>query len=231
MTEPNWVCVYCGLEEPDVRDRTRDHIPPKNLFPEPRPSNLITVPCYRSCNKSASTDDEYFRWVLIVRNQAGEHPDAQKVFDGSVLRSIGRPEAMGFSTLLQNNTYDLPVYTEGGIYIGETGGFKVDHARVNRVAARIIQGLYSDRYKSRLPDSHKTVCWNDAILAVENQEWVGKFKAFFGPLILEPPERVIGNNVFEYWFQASIDDENSTFWILRFYEDMTFFGGTTSAFN
>ena len=227
MVEPERECVYCGSGD----EITRDHIPPKNLFPEPRPSDLITVDSCRQCNQTASMDDEYFRWVLIVRNQAGEYPDAHEIFDGSVLRSIGRPEAKGFSTLLRNNTVDVHVYTEGGIYLGEVGGFRVDHNRVNHVATRIIQGLYSDRFKTRLPDTHKVVCWNDAILASDNQEWIESFKAFFGPIIQERPERVIGNNVFKYWFLHDKEDEFSTFWILRFFDDMTFFGGTSSAFN
>ena len=56
-------CVYCGREA----QLTSDHIPPKNLFPKPRPSNLITVPSCKRCNRSASKDDEYLRLVLVMR--------------------------------------------------------------------------------------------------------------------------------------------------------------------
>ena len=87
MTEPNWVCVYCGLEEPDIRDRTRDHIPPRNLFPEPRLSDLITVPSCRSCNETASMDDEFFLIMVAGRLDAHDHPQAQKVLE-SIIRSF-----------------------------------------------------------------------------------------------------------------------------------------------
>jgi len=40
------ICVYCGKKLP----LTKDHIPPKNLYSKPRPSNLITVPCCEKCN-------------------------------------------------------------------------------------------------------------------------------------------------------------------------------------
>ena len=49
-------CIYCGNTE----DLTKDHIPPKTLFPKPRPSNLITVPCCKNCNGSFSLEKDLF---------------------------------------------------------------------------------------------------------------------------------------------------------------------------
>lgn len=49
-------CVYCGR----TTDPTRDHVPPRAVFPKPRPKNLVTVPACRPCNSSAAADDEYF---------------------------------------------------------------------------------------------------------------------------------------------------------------------------
>lgn len=121
MAEPKWVCVYCGIEEPEIRDRTRDHIPPRNLFPEPRPSDLITVPCCRQCNNSASKDDEYFRSMLAMRNDAGEHPEAQKILP-VVFRSLRRPQGSGFTKKLLQNVTPVDVRTPAGIYVGRAGG-------------------------------------------------------------------------------------------------------------
>ena len=53
------LCIYCGKNEANERD----HIPPKSFFPEPRPSNLITVPSCSVCNRGYGKIDE------IVRNQ------------------------------------------------------------------------------------------------------------------------------------------------------------------
>jgi hypothetical protein len=54
-----------------IQDLTRDHVPPANLFPEPRPSNLITVPCCRNCNQSYSLDDEAMRvWLAAAANRS-----------------------------------------------------------------------------------------------------------------------------------------------------------------
>jgi hypothetical protein len=40
---------------------TRDHIPPKGIFPTPRSNDLITVPSCASCNRAACESDELFR--------------------------------------------------------------------------------------------------------------------------------------------------------------------------
>src|SRR5437016_4846066 len=51
------ICYLCR-KRPGT---TRDHVPPKNLFPRPRPSSLVTVPCCEKCNNRFSKHDEYFR--------------------------------------------------------------------------------------------------------------------------------------------------------------------------
>jgi 5-methylcytosine-specific restriction endonuclease McrA len=55
-------CAYCG----SPTDLTRDHVPPKNLFPLPKPVNLITVPACKKCHSETSQDDEYFRVKILL---------------------------------------------------------------------------------------------------------------------------------------------------------------------
>jgi hypothetical protein len=63
-TEPD--CIYCG----STTEPTRDHVPPRAVFPKPRPKNLLTVPACRACNSAAAADDEYFAAVLRAATQA-----------------------------------------------------------------------------------------------------------------------------------------------------------------
>jgi hypothetical protein len=81
----NNVCVYYGSTEA----LTDDHIPPKTLFPKARPANLITVRSCRSCNEGASKDDEYFRLVISMRNDSGDHPAVKKTIP-SIYRSFAK---------------------------------------------------------------------------------------------------------------------------------------------
>jgi hypothetical protein len=86
-------CVNCGA----AVDLTRDHVPPKNLFPKPRPE-LFTVASCRACNNGASEDDEYFRLTLSMAEGSGDHPDAKGVLP-AVLRSLEHASATARSHL------------------------------------------------------------------------------------------------------------------------------------
>ena len=57
------ICVLCGARA----GTTIDHVPPKALFPPPRPK-LITVPACEICNGSASEAEEKFRVYLSAKS-------------------------------------------------------------------------------------------------------------------------------------------------------------------
>jgi hypothetical protein len=61
-TPPRDSCVYCG--EPG--QLTRDHVSPQSIFPNPKPSNLITVPACQDCNGGFRLDREYFRTFVVA---------------------------------------------------------------------------------------------------------------------------------------------------------------------
>ena len=60
-------CYLCG----GIAD-TRDHVPPRGIFSEPRPSDLITVPCCGKCNNQFSTEDEWFRTLIGMHANLGD---------------------------------------------------------------------------------------------------------------------------------------------------------------
>ena len=76
-------CYLCGKKASQTAEGTLtcEHLPPKNLFPSPRP-HLITVPCCLTCNNQASNDDEYFRVALSAgynANKTGKEIWTEKV--------------------------------------------------------------------------------------------------------------------------------------------------------
>jgi hypothetical protein len=90
-------CAYCG----STSELTDDHIPPKNLFPKPRPENIITVKACKICVKDTSKDDEYFRmnrfsllcvaWVLeavYTARKGGKHGSRINARNGKTHRII-----------------------------------------------------------------------------------------------------------------------------------------------
>ena len=79
-------CYLCGARE----KLTKDHVPPKNLFPLPRPKNLITVPCCERCNSGFSKADERFRVYVstpINSSESGKWILREKVFGSTFIRS------------------------------------------------------------------------------------------------------------------------------------------------
>lgn len=77
-------CVFCGATA-----KTRDHVPPKCIFPDDRRINLRTVPACEICNSKTKKDDEYFRMVLATAandsNAAGSVLK-KKIFPGATVR-------------------------------------------------------------------------------------------------------------------------------------------------
>jgi hypothetical protein len=68
-------------------DLDPDHVPPKGLFPKPRPDNLITVPCCFACNNQHSGFDERLRIAASLpfdRNAVGQSIWEDKVVGGTL---------------------------------------------------------------------------------------------------------------------------------------------------
>lgn len=211
-------CVYCGK----VKEISNDHIPPKNLFPSPRPINLITVPSCKECNQKASNDDEYFRLVLSMRSDTFKHPEVSKNIV-KLQRSLQKPEQKGFRASFLNSLAFVDSHTPAGIYLGKTNAFLVDMKRVNDVIKRITQGLFYKEKGRRLPDNYRVwVCCIDDIIN-EHPHLLGTFtmKDIISST-LKGKSRTIGNDVFKYWCNFAIDEENSSAMVFSFYGRVNF---------
>ena len=181
------ICAYCGSLNPS----TKDHIPPRNLFPKPRPSNLITVPCCQTCREGWSDDDEYFRVAIVSAKETYENKYAQKVIE-KLLRSMHNPSKIGFSNLVRSSLMGVDIQSQGGIYLGNAPAIKVKKLRFDRVAQTIIKGLFFYEKKHPLPENYE----------VENRFYQFNFNDVVSSLGPAPFEklRVIGDNIFNYTF-------------------------------
>lgn len=84
------LCTYC----PKGAD-TRDHIPPLCFFPGPRPAELLTVPCCRSCNQTAGADDEQMRNLLAALEDSEGHEAIHEYLRPKMHRSFQRHQGKG----------------------------------------------------------------------------------------------------------------------------------------
>lgn len=213
MCDPKKIgqCAYCGRNLPV----TDDHIPPKNLFPKPRSSNLITVPCCVPCCQGWSKDDEYFRAVILSSARVSGEPLAQGVIE-PLLRSVARSQ--GFAKLLIERIKEIEVVTEAGIYLGKEETLELDVMRIDRVAQRIIRGLFFHEKDFPVP---------------ENYQVIAKIQQFgVGPILEKlqgidfPALHVIQDGVFCYTFCDTDEDPNSGIWLLLFYRNLSIVGFT-----
>ncbi len=208
------ICAYCGQTKPV----TFDHVPPKNLFPKPRPSNLITVPICNECNRGTSLDDEYFRLVVSMEIRAAQHPAAQRVLP-SVYRSMERPEARGLKITLLNRIRDVNLISPLGLYVGKARAYKVDYPRLERVAERIVRGLFFHHRGKPVPSTCGIKAWCLAGRAVPEgiRQVVGGIQ---GSKSYE-----IGKRTFRYKFsfvEKPGEHPNSSGWLLSIYETIDF---------
>jgi hypothetical protein len=210
-------CAYCGA----VGLITDDHVPPRNLFPPPRPNNLLVVPSCLGCNQGASLDDEYFRLTLTFRDDRYEHPAVQKLLP-SVLRSLQKPKKLRFSQAFLRSIAEVDVNTKAGIYLGQRSAYNVDLTRLDRVAARIAKGLFYHERGSRLPNGYEMIAYNESGMAHVSKEISMNIQRRILVPLSSSPERVIGPDIFSYRFRLVESDPNLSAWLLTFFKAVAF---------
>jgi len=207
-------CIYCGSS----KDMTVDHIPPKALFPEPRPSNMLTVPCCKKCNESFSKDDEYFRTALVNHASVFSDPNVQAVNE-KLLRSMSRPEAAAMASAIRKSLHVVDVTSHGGIYLGRSPAMMVSADRINRVTDRIARGLFYITHDYPVPMRYEVTCVfkKDAAFSMP-EEFIAQHRRFWKQPV------TIGENVFSYSYALCVDDSNGMLFIYWFYGNLWFYG-------
>lgn len=213
---PKDSCVYCG----STKELTNDHIPPKALFAKPRPSNLITVPSCRSCNGDASKDDEYFRLMISMRHDTGDHPAVQKNLP-SIYRSLQMPSKKGFKRALIGSMCEIEIATPSGFYLGTAEGYDVNLSRLDRVAARITTGLFFHEFGRRLAPEFTTCAYSVDGFSKADQKTKTLVHETLAKITSGKP-RVFGDGAFIYWLNKVKECDTTSLWVLQFYERINF---------
>jgi len=213
MLNKERTCAYCG----EFKSLTRDHVPPKNLFQKPRPQNLITVPCCEDCRGGWSADDEYFRIAVTVNSNAEGNPSAMNNFK-VIMRSLRKPGKWKFARHINQSLGHVSVQTPGGIYLGKAPAIKVQAKRIDRVAQRIIRGLFYEEFKVPVPEGYE-------VTNRMSQQGFGKILDGINPTLFKP-WREIGNKHFAYTYAQTEEDPYSVIWLSVFYDALPFLGFT-----
>ncbi|MBI4549077.1 MAG: hypothetical protein HY707_13925 [Ignavibacteriae bacterium] len=193
------ICYYCGAPA-----ASQDHLPPSCIFPDPKPSNRISVPSCDQHNSAQSREDEYFRW--FVATASGESPIAEALIKDKVVRQFQeRPKLL--RAILKHSGW-IDVHTPSGIYVGKTPLFEYDRPRVQSVITRITKGFFYHFYGERLPDNY--VVWDFLLNPQLDEEQKS--------ILFQTPLHEIGGEVFSFRFQRDLDDPYFTAWLYMFYD-------------
>lgn len=193
------ICAICGRNEAT----TSDHLPPKGIFPKPRPHNLITVPSCAECNNGASDLDETFRLYLALH--VGDLDDAvTSAYFHEALRTYKHNKRLQRDILESASPVDFT--TLGGIYIGQGMKIPWNSKAHDAVIERMVRGLYFHHFGEVLaPDTQVSTKWFNQPDEEFLRSLVGLRKC------------VVGNNQFIYLYGRAEDYPPASVWYFEFY--------------
>lgn len=217
MSSPLRNCAFCGSDE----NVTRDHVPPRNVFPPPRPNDLITVPACFKCNSATSKDDEYFRLKLCMSEQVGNNPDARNNRE-IILRSFERDTAAGWKSSFISDFRTVQDRTPAGLYLEKRLAYDVDLQRIFGIVEKTVRGLFFHETGRRLHPSYGVATQSDDTLRHEPAEFLEELRqTILFPLAQKLP-KAIGRGAFSYRFHVTEEDPFCSVWVLTFYGQVGF---------
>jgi hypothetical protein len=146
------ICYLCGL--PLTRPTSADHAPPKQFFApiirKKHAPQLLTIPVHDACNKAYQLDEDYFVHTLM--------PFARQTYAGraiydEVLAKFRAGKKAGLTRGVLNEFEPRP---SGLVLPGSKVVKRFQGRRLQRVAWKIVRGLYFHHHGDALPEELRT---------------------------------------------------------------------------
>ena len=160
-----------------------------------------------------------------VREDTPEYPEAKQLFE-SIMRGLSRPQSTGLRQAFLNRMYEVQRITPAGLYLGESPAYDVDLSRLDKVASRIIKGLFYHKMGKRLPNGYFAQAFSATGLINLTPEKQNQVKRAVDLLLNESFCEVGRREIFVYWYLASSDDPCVTAWLLLSFQRTAFIGFT-----
>jgi hypothetical protein len=129
-------CVLCNSAPAD----TVEHVPARQFFDPPLPSDLITVPACKGCNNRSQADEEYFRAFLMLLKSPPTSQAAENVRQ-RVARQLDRPAFGGLRKRFEETSTLRWIGTADGELIADLRT-KPERERLWSVMTKYVRALY-----------------------------------------------------------------------------------------
>lgn len=194
------LCAICGKRAAT----TVDHIPPKDIFPKPRPDNLITVPACSSCNRGASNFDESFM-VYLSLHVGVDSLETERLWKNHALRAVKHNRRLRNRLLATMK----PVYLKspGGVITERRMGSLWDSEAHDLIVKRTIRGLYYHHFNEILGDRVDVKVHWFRKLTPEMVEMSNDWSAY-----------TFGKGEVTYRYTRANESPLNSIWIFQFYE-------------
>lgn len=113
----------------------------------------------------------------------------------------------------------MDLRSPAGLYLGKRGMVKLSRKRINRVAERIVRGLFYHEHGRPVPENYE-------VANTFRQRDFWDIVKQFGSVKF-PPWKTFGNDVFSYTFLRTDDDPDSIAWLQLFYGSIALIGFTS----
>ena len=193
------ICAICG----ERVATTRDHVPPKGIFPKPFPENLITVPACQLCNNGANQADEQFRTYLSMTIRQ-DLPEAKNLWKNRSLRTLNKNKKL--FRAVSEGLRRAPAYTDDGVYLGEKPVFLWPANVYEPIIERIARGLYYKHYNEVL--GSRAACEVGFLYSLPTEAV---------QLTRTMSQVQIGEGIFTYRYGRDADKPLNSLWIFEFY--------------
>jgi hypothetical protein len=147
QTKTKRLCYLCAKPGAD----TKDHIPPRDIFPVQPTGQLITVPAHYDCNHSFHKEDELFRNLITVAST--RTPEGYRAWKEQVIPSWQNNPGAKKDLQKRLTSVWIKDAVSGGLL--RSPAMKQDVELVQRQIDRWTRGLFYHKFKEPMPPSWK----------------------------------------------------------------------------
>ena len=193
------VCAICGYG----KATTRDHVPPRGIFPRPLPVRMVTVPACAACNNGSNQADERFR-VLLAASTAYFDEEATRLWREEAMRTLHANARLARE--FHANTFTAQIEGPDGTIV-ERPAFRWPVSAYAPVVERIVRGLYYHHFGKAL--GKRALCESYPLSNLPDE-----FVRNTG----DWPQNHVGDNIFRYRYGCPPEAPLRSFWVLQFFQ-------------